>query len=97
MRISIDELKELAKNLYFDMSEEEYLTLQDEFEVILDQMDLISEIENIDNVEPMVFPYLGEGHTLREDEVKDVLDPKEVLANASETYMGMVKVKKVVG
>ena len=97
MRISIDELKELAKNLYFDMSEEEYLTLQDEFEVILDQMDLISEIQNIDNVEPMVFPYLGEGHALREDEVKDVLDPKEVLANASETYMGMVKVKKVVG
>lgn len=97
MKISIEELKELAKNLYFDMSEEEYKTLQEEFEVIINQMELIDEIEDIDNLEPMVFPYLVQGHPLREDTPKDVLDSKDVLKNAADTHMGMIKVNKVVG
>jgi len=97
MRISIEELQTLAKSLYFDMSLQEYTTLQSEFEVILDQMDLIEEIDNVDEVEPMVFPYLIQGHELREDEPGDVLDTKEVLQNASSTMMDMVKVNKVVG
>lgn len=97
MKISIDELKTIAKSLYFEMSEEEYKTLQEEFEVILDQMDLIGKIDNIDNVLPMVFPYLGEGHELREDEPEAPLETKDVLKNSSETMMDMVKVNKVVG
>ena len=97
MKISIEELKSLANSLLFDMKEEEYKTLQEEFEVIITQMDLIGDIENIESVEPMVFPYLVQGHTLREDEPCDVLTKEEVLSNPKETMMDMVKVKKVVG
>ena len=97
MKISIDELKRLANSLLFDMKDEEYKTLQEEFEVILTQMDLIGDIKDINNVEPMVFPYLIQGHELREDEPSDILSKEEVLLNPKETMMDMVKVKKVVG
>ncbi len=97
MKISKQELNELSNNLLFDMSEKEYETLQEEFEVILEQMDLIGEIENIDDVKPMVFPYLIKGHELREDEVDNILSKEDVLKNAKDTMMDMIKVKKVVG
>ena len=35
MKVSIEELKDLANRLKFDMHEDEYKTLQDEFEVVL--------------------------------------------------------------
>jgi Asp-tRNA(Asn)/Glu-tRNA(Gln) amidotransferase C subunit len=51
-------LKDAAKRLLFDMSEEEYDTLLKEFDVITKQMDLIGQIEGIDNHEPMTFPFV---------------------------------------
>lgn len=97
MSISIEELKKLAENLLFDMSEEQYQTLQDEFEVILKQMKLLAEIPNIDDVEPLVFPVESPNMGLREDEPEDCLRAEEVLENAKDKMMGMIKVQKVVG
>ena len=97
MSISIEELKKLAQNLLFDMSEEQYVTLQEEFAVILKQMKLLADIPNIDDVEPLVFPVVISSGVLREDEPEDCLNPEEVLKNAQETMMGMIKVQKVVG
>ena len=37
--IEIEKLKDYANKLMFDMNDEEYKTLQDEFEIILKQMD----------------------------------------------------------
>lgn len=79
------------------MSEEEYVTLQDEFDVLLKQMELLGDIENIENVEPMVFPFATSTLGMREDEVKDQLDKEDVLKNAHEVQNDMVKVQKVVG
>ena len=50
-------LKKYASKLMFDMKDEEYDTLQKEFDVMLKQMELIGKIEGIDEVEPMTFPY----------------------------------------
>lgn len=97
MSISIEELIQLAKNLYFEMSEEEYKTLQKEFEVILKQMELIGEIENVDDVLPMVFPVESTTLGMRDDEPGECLSTDEVLLNAKEKMMGMIKVQKVVG
>ena len=55
--IEKDKLKEYAKKLMFDMNEEEYETLQKEFDVILRQMDIIDKIPNLHEVEPMTFPF----------------------------------------
>ena len=96
MRIDKEQLKDLATRLKFKMSEEEYDTLQDEFEVILSQMELLGEIKNADDVDPMTFPIMFESVGLREDEVEDVLPVEDVLKNSKDSVDGLIKVKKVV-
>lgn len=94
--ITKEKLKEYAGKLMFDMKEEEYDTLVKEFDVILKQMDLIGQIEGIEKVEPMTFPYeIGHAH-FRKDEVKDTLKTEDVLKNASEVERNQVKVPRVV-
>lgn len=95
--IEIEKLKDYANKLMFDMNEEEYKTLQDEFEIILKQMDLIGQIPNIDKVSPMTFPFPNEDVSLREDEVGDYLTVSEVLENTTHQVNDQVKVPRVVG
>ena len=78
------------------MDKEEYTTLQEEFEVILKQMDLIGQIEGIEKVSPMTFPFKNTDVTLREDEVGDYLTAGEVLDNAKHIVNDQVKVPRVV-
>lgn len=93
-----EKLKDYAHKLMFDMKEEEYDTLQQEFGIILKQMDLIGEIPNIKEVEPMRFPFVTYEAKLRQDEVIDseVLTTGEVLANCEHVLKDQVKVPKVV-
>ncbi|MDO4995579.1 MAG: Asp-tRNA(Asn)/Glu-tRNA(Gln) amidotransferase subunit GatC [Bacilli bacterium] len=94
--IEKDKLKKYARLLMFEMDEEEYTTLQDEFDVILKQMDLIGQIEGIDKVSPMTFPFKNTDVTLREDEVGDYLTVGEVLENSKHIVDDQVKVPRVV-
>ena len=94
--IEKDKLKEYAKKLMLDMNEEEYETLQKEFDVILRQMDIIDKIPNLHEVEPMTFPFLLKDRSLRDDEVGDYLTVGEVLANTKHQVNDQVKVPKVV-
>ena len=94
--IEKDKLKKYARLLMFEMDEEEYTTLQEEFEVILKQMDLIGNIPNISDVSPMTFPFKNEDVSLREDEVGDYLTVSEVLENADHQVNDQVKVPRVV-
>lgn len=94
--IEKEKLKKYAKLLMFDMKEEEYETLQEEFDIILKQMDLIEQIPNIKDVKPMTFPFINTDARLREDEVKDYLTTGEVLANTKHQVDDQVKIPKVV-
>ena len=94
--IEKEKLRKYAKLLMFDMKEEEYETLQEEFEIILKQMDLIEQIPNIKDVKPMTFPFINTDASLREDEVKDYLTTGEVLANTKHREYGYFKIGKVV-
>ena len=94
--IEKEKLKKYAKLLMFDMDEEEYSTLQEEFDIILKQMDLISNIPDIENVKPMTFPFINKNAKLREDVVKDYLTTGEVLANTKHQVDDQVKIPKVV-
>lgn len=94
--IEKDKLKEYARLLMLDMDDDEYSVLQDEFETILKQMDLIGKIPNIDKVSPMTFPFKNEDVSLREDEVGDYLTVSEVLENTKHQVNDQVKVPKVV-
>ena len=94
--IDKEKLKKYANLLMFDMKEEEYDTLQEEFKIILKQMDKIADIKDISNVEPLSFPFKLEDAYLREDEVGDYLTVSEVLENAKFQVNDQVKVPRVV-
>lgn len=95
--IEKEKLKKYANKLMFDMDEKEYETLQEEFQIILKQMDIIGTIPNISDVNPMTFPFrLDDERYLREDEIGDYLAVGEVLENAKHQVNDQVKVPKVV-
>lgn len=93
--ITKEMLKKYANLLMFDMKDEEYTTLEEEFKSILEQMEKISGFKNIENVEPMVF-INEEEVSLREDVVGDYLTVSEVLENTKVEVDNQVKVPKVV-
>ena len=91
-----EQLKEYAGKLMFDMKEEEYDTLQKEFDVILKQMEFIEKIEGIEKVKPMTFPIeIGHAH-FRKDEQKNTLATNDALKNAAMVEQNQVRVPKVV-
>ena len=96
MKISKEELKQLANRLLFDMEDSEYETLQEEFATLLSQMELLGGIEGADEMEPMAFPFLMESIGLREDEPVEVLTQEEVLQNTSDKCDNQIRVKKVI-
>ena len=89
-------LEILASKLMFTMEDDEYKTLSDEFEVILKQMDMIGKIENIQDVEPMVYPFELSDVCLREDIVKEELEIDDILINSGDNLYNQVKFPKVV-
>ena len=94
--ITKEKLKNYANKLMFDMNDEEYETLQKEFDVILKQMDLIGNIENISIVEPMTFPYELDSVELRNDEESRNIEIEDALRNAGSKKGREVRVPKVV-
>ena len=95
--VTKEKLKDYAAKLMFDMEDSEYEKTLEEFETIEKHMALIGEIENIDDIEPMTFPYVIYHANFREDEAKECLTNEEVLSNSKETKANQVKVPKVVG
>ena len=93
-----DRLELLAKKLMFEMNDEEYTTLLNEFDIILKQMDLIDRIEDIDTVLPMTYPFdLALDDTfLREDIPSNEICFNDMKINVKDYDSNMVKVPKVV-
>ena len=93
---NIDVLKDAANRLLFDMSEEEYNTLLEEFNIITKQMSLIGEDKSLDVVEPMTFPFECTTSFLREDIPSTPLDREDAIRNAHNKTGGQIKLPKVV-
>lgn len=97
LKYDLEIIKKCAKNLMFDMEEEQYQVLLNEFNIITKQMELLGEIDGLDEVEPMTFPYEIYTSYLREDVEGDCLEKDEVLKNAKDVLDGQIKLPKVVG
>lgn len=95
--ITKEKLKDYAAKLMFDMDDDGYERTLKEFEIVEKHMELIGELEGIENIEPMTFPYVIYHASLRDDDAKECLTCDQVLANAKETKADQVKVPKVVG
>ena len=96
--ITRDVLDKLAKKLMFKMNEEEYQTLESEFDIILKQMEYIDKIDGIENVNPMTFPFDLElvDNDLREDICNNEIDFNDMVINVKDYDDNRVKVPKVV-
>lgn len=90
-------LKDAANRLLFDMKDEEYETLLNEFGAIQHQLKLIDNIKGVDEVSPMTFPFDVTITYLREDEPIAPLAQEDVLKNARDVKDGQIKLPKVVG
>ena len=95
--VTKEKLRDYAAKLMFDMDNTGYDRTLEEFQTVEKHMALIGEIEGIEDVEPMTFPYVIYHATLRDDEAKECLTNEEVLANSKDVKANQVKVPKVVG
>jgi len=95
-KITKENIQDYALKLMFKMKEDEYDTFEKEFETILKHMDLIGQIDGIENVEPMTFPFKKDVR-LREDVVTSTLTTEDAIKNAKDVVYDEVKVPRVVG
>ncbi len=96
-KVDLATLKDASTRLLFEMKEEEYLTLLDEFSILTKQMETIGKIKGLEEYEPMTFPFDVSIEEMRDDVPQGTLNKEEALSNAGSTYMGQIKIPKVVG
>lgn len=87
--------KNLAKQLRFELTDQEAQGIADEFSVLIDQMSLLDHIDTT-SVDPMVYPFEEPTSFLRDDVPNQVLSAQEALKNAPSTKNGFFVTKKVV-
>jgi aspartyl/glutamyl-tRNA(Asn/Gln) amidotransferase C subunit len=89
-------LQDAASRLMFSLSDDQLDLLLIEFDILIQQMELIGHLENVDQVEPMTFPFEVSVDMMRSDEPSEPLTQSEALANASSKVAGQIKLPKVV-
>lgn len=93
--VTKDVLKSTANKLMFDMSDEEYERLVDEFKVLIKHMNIIGEIKGVDEAEPMSFPFDVTNNCLREDIATEPLSREDALKNAKDIEDGQIRLPRV--
>ena len=92
---SAEYFKKLAHDIMFDLNDEEVSELQEEFKVLLQQIELLDGIDT-EGVEEMIYPFEAETTFLREDSVDNVISQEAALLNVKSAKAGHVHVPKVV-
>ena len=86
-----------ADKLLIGLTEEENKMVLDEFDTIDKNLELVTQIPDIDKVEPMVHTLDDFEYELREDEVEESIPIEDLLSNCDEFSAREVEVPKVVG
>ncbi len=95
-KITREVLTDAANRLLFTMSDEQYETLEGEFETLIKQMKMIGNIPDLDKYEPMTFPFECETSYLREDLPEEPLPREIALKNSGNKQDNQIKLPKVV-
>ena len=88
---------DLALKLLIGLTEEENKMVLDEFDVIDQNMELITKIPNISKVEPMTHALDDFTYVLRDDKKEESIEIKELLQNCDKYEGREIEVPKVVG
>ena len=93
-----EKIDKYAKDLLIGLTDEERDMIQEEFDSIEKNMNLINEIPNIKDVEPLSYPFEMYVDDLREDtDEGEKIDIEELLSNCDVVEGREVEVPKVVG
>ncbi len=91
-------IDDYADKLLIGLTEEERTNIQEEFDEIEKNMDLINKIPNIKDTEPLSYPFEMILEDLRDDDDEGEKIPIEELLRNCDQYEGReVEVPKVVG
>ena len=91
-------IDDYADKLLIGLTEEERTNIQKEFDEIEKNMDLINQIPNIKDTEPLSYPFEMIIHDLRrDDEVMQEIPIDDLLRNCDQYEGREVEVPKVVG
>ena len=96
MKFTKEMVDDYAEKLLIGLTEEENKMVLEEFEIIDKNIDLINEIPNISEVEPMTHCLDDFCFELREDEVEESIEIEDLLANCDVCTDRCVEVPKVV-
>ena len=88
---------EYADKLLIGLTEEENKMVLDEFEIIDKNCDIVNQIPNIKEVEPMTHCLDDFEYELREDEAKESDTIEDLLSNCDQVNGREVELPKVVG
>ena len=86
-----------ADKLLIGLTKEENKMVLDEFDIIDANLDLVTKIPNIEEVEPMTHCLDDFEYVLREDVVEESVPIEDLLRNADETDGDEIQVPKVFG
>ena len=93
-----EKIDKYAGDLLIGLTNEERDMIQEEFDTIEKNMDLINKIPNIKDIEPLSYPFETYLDDLRsDDEVGELIDIDELLSNCDVVEGREVEVPKVVG
>ena len=94
-KITTQMLHEFAKELMFNLSEEQCENLLLEFKAIEKQMEIVTNI-NTNNIEPLNYPLPIINTLLRSDNVGEPLTCKSILNIAPETEKDYISINQVI-
>ena len=93
-----EKIDKYAKDLLIGLTNEERTMIQEEFDTIEKNMDLINEIPNIKDIEPLSYPCEMYVDDLRsDDEEVEEIPIEDLLSNCDRVDGREVEVPKVVG
>ena len=95
-KVSKETLIIATRKLMMEMSDEEYDKLTSDFETITMQMDLIKDIEGVDDVEPMAFPFEVTNDYLRDDVIEETITKEDALKNSKRKKGDYIVLPRVV-
>ena len=96
MKFTSELVDELANKLLIGLSKEQNDLVLREFELIDKSMQVIANMKNIENVEPMTHALDDTEIILREDTAEESVPIEEILANCDNTEDREIVVPKVV-
>lgn len=96
-KFTAEMVDDFAEKLLIGLSDEENKMVLDEFDIIDADLNLVNQIPNISEVEPMTHTLDDFEYVLREDVVEESVPIEDLLKNSDETEGNEVVVPKVVG